>query len=70
MLNALIVPRPTHSLGGGVGRRKRNGQSLGSRCHSPPPTFTSYRLKTLKIEPNPTIIGRSIMHHLKFNFFS
>ncbi len=71
LLNALIVPRLAHSLGGGsVGRRKGNGQSLGSRCHSPPPTFTSYRLKTLKVEPNSTTISRSITHHLKCNFFS
>ncbi len=69
LLNALIVHRPTHSFGGGVGRRKGNGQSSSSRCHSPPPTFLSYRLKTLKVEPNPTTIGRSITHHLKSKFF-
>jgi hypothetical protein len=60
LLNTLIVRRPTHSFGGGVGRRKGNGQSSCSRCHSPPPTFTSYRLKTLKVEPNPTAISNNM----------
>ncbi len=36
---------PTHPLGRGVGGRKKDGQSLGSKCHYPPPTFMNSSLK-------------------------